>query len=187
MNQKYWNNFYMQNHKHILKPTKFAKFVRKFFKDYNFSVYDIGCGNGRDSYYLSKKWDVIGIDNANFPKNKGKAKFRKDDIKEVINYGRIKLIYARFFFHSIDDETVNDILGWACRYVAVEVRSANDDKNKWTYQKHKRILRSQRKLIKMFWAKGYDIMFFKEGKGLAKYKREDPLIIRIIAKKCFKK
>ena len=63
MNKSYWENFY--KNKHTLKPSSFAKFVRKFIKGKDLIVYDLGCGNGRDSYYLGlgkKKWRVIGID-----------------------------------------------------------------------------------------------------------------------------
>ena len=50
----YWNNFYLKFK--LSKPTKFAIFVRKnFVKSGKKKLIDIGCGNGRDSFFFSKK------------------------------------------------------------------------------------------------------------------------------------
>ena len=62
LNIKYWNNYYKKRNL-IIKPTKFAIFCKKKLKKYKGVVYDIGCGNGRDSVYFNKnKIFCIGID-----------------------------------------------------------------------------------------------------------------------------
>ena len=50
---KYWDNFYKKK-KLTLKPSKFAIFCKKILKNYKGTLYDIGCGNGRDSIYFNK-------------------------------------------------------------------------------------------------------------------------------------
>ena len=62
LNLKYWNNYYQKKNLET-KPTKFAIFCRKKLREYKGVLYDIGCGNGRDSVYFNKnKIFCIGID-----------------------------------------------------------------------------------------------------------------------------
>ena len=50
----YWNNFYGDKKK--FRESSFARFVLKKIKNKkNFKIIDIGCGNGRDSFFLVKK------------------------------------------------------------------------------------------------------------------------------------
>ena len=61
INKNYWNNFYKK--KHISKPSLFAKFCVSKLRNYNKTIYDIGCGNGRDTVFFNKKKiNSIGID-----------------------------------------------------------------------------------------------------------------------------
>ena len=54
LNIKYWNNYY-KNKNLASQSTKFAVFCKKKLKHYKGILYDIGCGNGRDSIYFNKK------------------------------------------------------------------------------------------------------------------------------------
>ena len=183
MNEEHWERFYKK--KHTLRPTSFAKFVCKFIQGTDLSVYDLGCGNGRDSYYLGKAWRVVGIDKATCPKQKGLAVFSKQEAETVVQGAHCPdLIYARFFIHTIEDELFHKILKWGQDWVAIEVRSANDDRKRdWVYSDHHRELRTNKQLIMALAQHGYDLKYFIEARGLAKYKGEDPLVVRIIAKK----
>jgi len=184
MNNDYWKQFY--KNKHTLRPSSFAKFVRKFIHLKGLSVVDLGCGNGRDSYYLGKDWRVVGIDNAVQPMNIGeKISFIQMDIdKYIFNVPIIHdLVYARFLIHSIDDQLLENILKFGASLIAVEYRSYKDDKSQWVYKDHERKLRTNQGLINLLWENGYELVYFIEAKGLAKYKKEDPLVVRIIAKK----
>ena len=51
---RYWNQFY-KNINLTLKHTSFAKFAYDRVKHKKFIIYDVGCGNGRDSFYFAKK------------------------------------------------------------------------------------------------------------------------------------
>jgi 2-polyprenyl-3-methyl-5-hydroxy-6-metoxy-1,4-benzoquinol methylase len=58
---KYWNKFYKK--KSIISESTFAKFTYKKILNKKVKLLDIGCGNGRDSYFFNKKgFHVTGID-----------------------------------------------------------------------------------------------------------------------------
>lgn len=154
-----------------MRPSNFAKFVRKFIKD-DVVVYDLGCGDRRDTCYLGKKWITIGID-----KKEGIT------VEGWIDRARpASLVYMRFFVHVIKDDLFHKILKWSKKWIAIEVRS---DKNKKEYKtyRHRRYYRSSKELINALHRHGFEIVYFIESKGLAKFKKENPTIIRIIAKK----
>ena len=65
-----------------------------------FEFLDIGCGNGRDSYYLSKQHNVIGIDINNLPKNKNNCKFILDNMLNINKFD-YNIIYSRFSLHIV--------------------------------------------------------------------------------------
>ena len=50
----YWDNFYT---KKILtkKESPFAKFSLLKLKLFNYTIYDLGCGNGRDTNFFFQK------------------------------------------------------------------------------------------------------------------------------------
>ena len=61
-NQIHWTDYYYRN-PDILPPSSFAKFVSRsgYLRK---SVVDVGCGNGRDSFYFKTiRPTVVGIDN----------------------------------------------------------------------------------------------------------------------------
>ena len=58
---KYWNQFYKKES--IRHESTFARFTLKKINIKKSRVLDIGCGNGRDSYFFNKKgFKVTGID-----------------------------------------------------------------------------------------------------------------------------
>ena len=61
-NPKYWNKFYKKINL-TNKPSKFAKFCKNKIRNYKGILYDMGCGNGRDTIYLNlNKIKCIGLD-----------------------------------------------------------------------------------------------------------------------------
>ncbi len=112
---QYWNKYY--NKKKKQKASNFAVFIFKKFieknikKNSHLKLVDIGCGDGRDSFYFSKKKiETIGIDaSRNAIKNNKKkiekktkiSFFIKDVKKHTINM-KFDFIYIRFFLHAIN-------------------------------------------------------------------------------------
>ena len=59
MDKTYWNNFY-KNNDSTLKPSSFARFIASKYTESNGTVIDVGCGNGRDTFYFSSK-SIISV------------------------------------------------------------------------------------------------------------------------------
>jgi 2-polyprenyl-3-methyl-5-hydroxy-6-metoxy-1,4-benzoquinol methylase len=64
---QYWSAFY--KHFTVTDPTLFAQHVNAFFQA-PLRILDVGCGNGRDSYYLAAQGHKVeGIDASYLPEN----------------------------------------------------------------------------------------------------------------------
>ena len=94
--KNFWKKFYKVK-KPPVNNSKFAKFCLKYLKNYKGNVFDIGCGNGRDTiFFIKKKIDVIGLDQSNVIK-KNKNFFKKNFVKkkpkgiDPIKYERIDI------------------------------------------------------------------------------------------------
>ena len=61
----YWQSFYSTNQN--IECSDFCNFVMNYVKNNNvLNVLDCGCGNGRDSYALSNRYNVAAVDNCGF-------------------------------------------------------------------------------------------------------------------------
>lgn len=103
----YWNKFY--NKKIISNESTFARFAYTKIDNKKAEILDIGCGNGRDSFFFNKKGHVVtGIDisqkaiRKNLQKKIKNISFKKFDIGKDKNVGKFEIIYCRFFLHTVD-------------------------------------------------------------------------------------
>jgi len=167
----YWDNFY-KNFKE-LEPSPFVKSLNLSDK----RIVDLGCGNGRDTYYMAKNNTVIGIDEAVLNENRHSAVFKKCKITDFKR--ECDVLYARFLLHAVDEETEDYILDWAkdCEMLCLEARAIGDEPK--LYKDHPRRLIDPAKLLNKIIKLGFHVKL-EYGRGLAKYKDEDPLIIRMI-------
>jgi ubiquinone/menaquinone biosynthesis C-methylase UbiE len=107
-NYDYWNKFYKLK-KTYDKPSNFAKFIKKKFLSKKIYLFEIGCGDGRDSFYFKnyvKK--VIAIDQSRSIIKKNIQIVKKNQInnldfqivnidsKKISRIKRYNFIYARF-------------------------------------------------------------------------------------------
>ena len=190
--KNYWENFY-NNANLTQECSEFSKFVIDYFNNNNnnnnnkiINVLDCGCGNGRDSYKLSTKYKVLGIDNNGYiPSNIENVQFINDDFitKEKSNFD---LIYSRFTFHSITNEQQVIFLDSIKlnTYLAIETRS-DISKNITEYygKTHFRNYTNKDYLEKLLIKKNFKIYYIKEDINMAIYKNENPVCIRVICKK----
>lgn len=199
----YWDKFYLK--KHILKPSPFAKYVLSKYKKKLQKVYEIGCGNGRDAIFFNKKKiNFIGIDKSKNIIKKNKLNFSKFNTKficgDFCNFFKKKIsetfcVYSRFTWHSINYKQEKKLLNYLNKqkkldYLFIETRTINDElynqgkkigEHEFITTHYRRFIDS--KILKKKLLKNFKIIYFKEGKNLAKFKNENPCVLRLIAKK----
>jgi len=136
----YWNNFYSTN-KLINKPSSFAIEIVKFL-DKNSSLLELGCGNGRDSFFFAKHdINVIALDlskkaieNNNTLNDNENLNFLIRDFTnlEPNEFDKLGNIYSRFTLHSIDKPDYLRTIDWVGDNLKegglffIEARTIND-------------------------------------------------------------
>jgi len=183
-NKSYWYNFY-RNLKENNDCSDFCIFAMNYIrnnKNIN-SILDAGCGNGRDSYCLAKKYTVVGMDNSGFiPDKEENVEFVCDDFVRA-DKSNYQLIYSRFTFHSITNED-HDIFLESIRpntYLAMEARSIKDISNDAYHGKnHYRNYIDIEYLKNILTKYNFEILYIYEGKDVAIYRNENPICIRVI-------
>lgn len=206
-NINFWNKFYKKKLA-VNKPSNFALFVKKFLKKYSSTIIDIGCGNGRDLFYFKKnKFDIIGIDLSKDAVSLIKKKLiNKKDKKKIyhadfVNFDYSKIIknkfsiYSRFTWHSINEKSENTLLKKLIKnsnfeYIFIETRSDKDglcgigkeiSKNEFITDHYRRFI-NKNSLVKKI-KKNFEIIYLKESTGFSIFKKENPCLIRLIAKR----
>jgi SAM-dependent methyltransferase len=182
----YWNKFYNKTNL-ILEPSNFCIFVLDFFKDFKIEkIMDAGCGNGRDSFKLCEKYNVIGLDSSKFLLDDCKNfKFICDDFVEY-KKKNFDMIYSRFTFHSLTNEQQIKFVSSIEKgtYLCIETRSDKSiDEKRHFGDGHFRNLTNFDHLKKLLTDNNFNILFMIESKNLALYKDENPYCIRVICKK----
>tara|TARA_B100000674_G_scaffold371258_1_gene313644 strand:+ start:361 stop:969 length:609 start_codon:yes stop_codon:yes gene_type:complete len=197
----YWDKFYKKIKQKRLPQSMFANFVLKKLKK-NFTLVDFGCGNGRDTFFFSKHIKkTIGIDSCkyiikenNLNKNK-KVQFLNYNIKNRNLYSKLKniippsgktIVYARFFLHTLKDNEIKKFLTLAKKLINkngniyVEYRTDKDKDNKKTFNNHYRNFINPKNLENILNKLNLKSIYFKEGRGMAKFKKEDAYVARNI-------
>lgn len=184
--KSHWEKFYKGFRN--LEPSSFAIDCVKNFGLKNKVVFDLGCGNGRDTLFIAENNIVIGVEQC-----KVKTKetencifFDNQSIKSFI--GKVKKkdsfnfsIYCRFLFHAIDEKLEDDILKWAgknCQMIFAEFRT---DKGKLPDKGHYRRLINSDNFIGKLRKAGFKLDYFIEKNNLSPKKNDNPVLARIVA------
>jgi SAM-dependent methyltransferase len=200
--RNYWNTYY-QIHQIVRPPSSFAVYLKNAYFNNDFiRLLDVGCGNLRDTQYFAGTADVTSVDFVNLPNSlTNSAHYIQDDIVSAIQYNKIQalqdVVYMRFFLHAVSYEKgakALQLCGSILKQgglICIEVRS-NDISNipkdailqDGAYvTDHSRWLYTRERLLTLL--QGYEVLEIKEAKGFSPIPREDPLLIRAIARKTF--
>lgn len=205
---EYWNKFY-ESKPDIEMPSLFAKSVIGMVEK-NRNLLELGCGNGRDSFYFAQNGlNVTAIDasDAVIQKLQEKCIYREGDIcficddfvcSPTIFVGQFDYCYSRFSLHAInaeqESELIENVYGALKEggKIFIEARSVNDDiyglgekisENTYIYDGHFRRFIVKDELENKLKKAGFHISYSEEQRGFAPFGESDPPIIRIVADK----
>lgn len=203
----YWNRYYKNKELKAILPSQFAAFAIQEFGDKEDSiVFDLGCGDGRDSYFFHQYgFNIIGIDGSEEAINKCKENkvnnsldFLCFDIEDKALYSNIQKIiisqnkraifYSRFFLHAITEDQQNILLNNLKKIMTkdalcfFEFRTNRDEFQEKVTSPHYRRYISPIDFINKTTEMGFNVLYFVEGFGYAKYKHDDAHTARFILK-----
>lgn len=208
MDLDYWEKFYQQASP-TEQPSDFARFCSAKYNDKVGLVFDVGCGNGRDTlFFSSSSIPCAGIDQCSFATEKNrqknrdlglKSEFYKADFTKCdydnLAASRDYSIYSRFTLHAINYDEERQFFDHiqSCvnlKYIFIEARTIRDSlygvgKNVGPHEfvttHYRRFIDT--KVLKLKLEENFSIEYFEESLGFAKTGTEDPCLIRVIAKK----
>lgn len=187
----YWKSFYSNRIRIITSaPSQFAEFSLPYMQR-DSEVLDVCCGNGRDSNYFKlnginvTSFDIISMEPVFF-------KYKELDLlNKTPNFGydkKFDYVYCRFTLHSVPEEIEDYILQNAHAVLKdkgllfIEVRSDKGVLHGGMNNHYRRLInfdKLKNKLIRLGFSMDYEI----ESTKLSVYNGEDPLLIRIVAKR----
>ena len=204
MEKKYWNNFYNGQTKisAIDFPSQFALFVLPDLIERKANtLFDLGCGNGRDTSYFSKFIkNVYGFDAS----DSAISQANKSSTKEIYhvadltngdlskNFSKVvdvhTVFYSRFFLHALTNDEIKSFVHNISRlmptdsYFYIEFRTCSDRHGSKITDKHYRNYIETDK-FEILVAPYFHVEYKVSGLGMAKYRNDDAFIARYILKR----
>ena len=215
MNKNYWEKYYT-SHSETEDCSGFAKFIVEQYNELKGGIIvDVGCGNGRDTFYFLKSGiKAIGVDQSPLAVEKNNAKSLSFLSRNICNVDYDNLtneslgynwqwteeevnfsIYMRFVLHALNYEEENQLFetfkkSKNLKYLFIETRSTKDKiygegdevgKHEYITSHYRRFI--DPKDLKAKLERNFKILYFEESCGLSRTEKEDPCLIRVIAKK----
>lgn len=169
------------------------------------SMYELGCGNGRDSVFFGNNGLIVSafdqcdseIEHLNNACKNVNISFEAGDFTALGKRKAVDSIYSRFTLHSVSEKLEKDTLDWAFKtlkpngILLVEIRSVLDElygkgeplnTNEFMTSHYRRFVEFE-PFVQRIQKAGFSIIYKIQSKGLAPYKSEDPVVIRVIAQK----
>jgi SAM-dependent methyltransferase len=201
----YWNGTYAAT-TGVLEPSPFAVHAGQTLRGKARSILEVGCGNGRDAaYFASLGFDVTATDTSEAAIDLCKRLHATSGIRFVANAisalapaaGSYDAVYSRFVLHAMTAAEEAEFLSFAYRVLRpqglllVECRSINDPlaRKGEVLSPTERIHGHYRRFIVLdeltesLRALGYRLTDVIERKGLAVFRDEDPMVIRVTCTK----
>lgn len=205
----HWDEFYAgrKSGKHAPRyPSQFAAFAVNELVGIN-TLIEFGCGNGRDSeFFGSYGLDVLAMDAsaaAIEACQHGRAsphiEYRQVNVSDAHPYVAEFLrarkhplpvaVYARFFLHAITPDEQSELLDMLAELlprdslVLFEYRTVGDESDRKEFGKHYRRFLAHSELLDSLSTRSFEIEYEIENRGLAKYRDEDAMVGRCVARK----
>jgi hypothetical protein len=197
MDKKYWKEYY-NKHKDAYENSTFAEYVIKYL-DKNKTLIDLGCGNGRDSIFFSKKLNVVGYDQCeniiSHINSLGNDKLEGvcGDLSDIKLDKTFDYAYSRFSLHSITKSDEDKMFLWVKKNIKemffIETRSDFDKLTKIDTDHSRRFINME-KLLQRLCNYGFKIKYAEISDNFAIYNSiynqpanlvdKNPKIIRIV-------
>lgn len=170
---------------------------------------DLGCGNGRDSvFFAQNKLHVVGIDASGTAIEILEETYDEDAYLEfvcddfvtanVLFQREYDYCYSRFTLHAINEKQEEQLIGNVYKALKknglfmIEARTIHDriyglgeqvEKNAYRYNDHYRRFIEPAEIMRKMVRIGFTIVHSEEGSGFSKTETEDPVLLRLIARK----
>lgn len=206
LESEYWNDFYARWGTDV--PSQFCVMLATELER-DSSVVEFGCGNGRDALYLAQlghRVSALDLSSEAINHNQQRAdqsahlsaRFvcgdvtRPEDVRQILDSARASeealIVYSRFFLHTLDQEQEEAFLTALSQSMHsgdrlyLEFRSAEDAEIDKLFKGHfRRYVHTDALLESMNSTYDLQVQYHHTGQGMARYKREDPFVSRIIA------
>ncbi len=204
----HWDNFYrILDSPGLDQPSSFAQFCLSHIaaEDYQRTViWDIGCGTGRDTaFFLRNNLQCVGVDSSLASLDYCRQRYPGIDARQAdaLNLPRpdvpLSVVYARFFLHAIDATRASSLLKWAFASLVnngrfyIECRSTLDPmfgegerlSEREYINGHYRRFVDLEEIVDELECNGFSIEYAVESPSLSPAPGDNPVLIRIIAKK----
>lgn len=205
MDKEYWNNYYKKK----IAPVHHSQFAADILENIerNKSMLELGCGNGRDAIFLGQKGlNIVAIDQAKSTiedlqnRRHENIRFINDNFvdSEIFQKESFDYVYSRFTLHTISQTEEIDVIKNAYHTLKnggvffIEARGIHDsiyglgeevERNAYIYDEHYRRFIVLDEIILQLKTQGFEILFAKESKGWAIFGEQNPVVMRIYAKK----
>lgn len=168
-NNAYWKEYYKDRERQ--EPSTFFEFIKERVTEDD-SILEMGAGDGRDTFPLSLRCggNIAVVEPNNYLPFVNYQSL--DDVKM-----KPTIVYARFFFHAVDEETEDTVLDFCGKNQSklfAEFRTQEMDGD------HERRAVDPPEFIEKLIHRGYRKIELYIG-HFSPYKNDDPLLARIIA------
>lgn len=203
-NRQYWKNYYKKHRDNDI-PSTFATFCLDNYIKNSIHLLELGCGNGRDSFFFARNGiDVTALDlesdEIKYLRKKNNYKnlnFLNRNFTTYTDINQYDVIYSRFSIHAITENDEDETLKNSYKnlknngLLLIEVRSIKDQMfidsqclsdNEGVTDHYRRFIDFS-KLKQKLEGLNFKIIYSIESTGLAIHGNEDPSIIRFVAQK----
>lgn len=198
---QYWNKYYKTHF--IDEASPFARFCHQRYLASPLRIVEFGSGSGRDlRFFHHAGHRITGYDTSEEAVRHIQTAYPDldmvlADFSELDAIEGLQAVYSRWTLHSIDDDAAERALRWCSKnlqesgLLLIEVRTVNDSlfgegeevgRNAFVTDHYRRFIVPEelRASLEDF---QFEIECFEEGQGFSVYKGDDPVLLRVVAKK----